>query len=1215
MLLEASHDSGLIILSLIISVWGVYSSLGVMGNVFALQGGARMRALLSAAVLMGVSIWTVHFVGVLSHTLPTLTVYLPSYVFLSLLVTLFVSVVATYLMVLQRGPRVLLLAGAVLGGAIAVMYLTGVMALKVSGLIEYKMSVILISLAIALAASITGLYLMSQHIHLVRQGKGEKNRHLQASLVLGLGIAVAHYTALSGTTVTVTGGAHLIDSLDGVITRSELTLWVVFVVGTTIAIISFLLRNIKFNAMTLGVGVNYWLVGIGVFGISLMVLGQWFVANSFQKESSLAQVGYRIQSDLAQMRYMQEVANGEPYRLANWLERVDDIAHSIDVVMNLDGVVTTKEDEQLRKELWAISTLVARLSTTFSAEAKGEPASFVKGVETEKTLSALHLLSEDLLANSLLMAQHNQRLLSFINGANTIWFLLVFGSVIAVMRRREQQLSWVNTEMKEALHELQRQKYAIDQHAIVAMTDPSGAITYVNDKFCQISQYSEEELLGANHQILNSGLHSQTFWQDMWQTIGAGKVWQGDIRNRNKSGEYYWVNTTIVPFMGSNNLPERYLSMRTDISRSKQAEMELREKEYWMNSLIQALPDEALLQDVDTRWLIANDILLRNLGLSGDEYQGLTTKQLVEKSDILKQRVLIDGEGEQVWERDDITHWELEYPTSQGNAVFEVVNVPLFNEDGSRKGGVRVASDISARKRVEEENQMLASAIFQAEEGMFIADAQGQLEYVNPAYEETLSSEGDIIGTQLPLLNSECSGSEFSEMLWDALTRGESWSGRYEWHCSKDKNERNFMVSLSPVVTVKGMRFVGLLRDVTDEQNLENQLQQAQKMESIGRLAGGIAHDFNNILTAIIGYSDLVQDDLPVGSDAYSNMLEIRTASQRAKELVKQILSFSRQSYNERQIFDAETVVKEAVRLIRTSSPATITIEEQYAGISMMVEMDPTQLHQIIMNLCVNAMQAMDEKGRLVIATRQCSASELDISELRAGELGCYLHLSVADNGPGVPEKLHSKIFEPFFTTKEVGSGTGMGLAAVHGIVNNNQGVIRLRDSSESGACFDIYLPLASHQQPEKLVAPAPAPAPATKSKAKRTVHAGTVLYVDDEVALTNVIQLFLTSQGFDVDVVNDPLDALKMIVAAPEKYDVVVSDQLMPNMRGDQLVEEVLNISPGMPFVLCSGYSDSVNLERAKEKGVREVLQKPVDFRSFSELLKGIVINRRSEA
>ncbi len=1213
MLLEASHDSGLIILSLIISVWGLYSSLGVMGNVFSLRGGERARALISAAVLMGVSIWTVHFVGVLSHTLPTLTVYLPSYIFLSLLVTLVISVVATYLMVLQRGYLVLLLAGVVLGFAIAAMHLTGMMALKVSGLIEYEMPAIFLSLAIALVASIFGLYLMCQHVDLVRQGKGEKNRHLQASLVLGLGIALAHYIAMSGTTVTAVEGGHLIDSLEGVITRSELTLLVVFIVGVTIATISFLLRNIKFNAMTLGVGVNYWLVGIGVFGISLMVLGQWFVANSFQKESSLAQVGYRIQSDLAQMRYMQEVANGEPYRLADWLERVDDIAYSIDVVMNLDGVVTTKEDEHLRKELREITTLVALLTTTFSKEAKDEPASFVKGVETEKTLRALHLLSEDLLADSLLMAQHNQRLLSFINGANIIWFLLVFGSVIAVMRRREQQLSSVNEEMKEALHELQRQTYAMDQHAIVAMTDPAGVITAVNDKFCQISQYSEEELLGVNHRILNSGLHSQAFWQAMWQTIEAGKVWQGDIRNRNKSGEYYWVNTTIVPFMGSNNRPERYLSMRTDITRSKQAEMELREKEYWMNSLIQALPDEALLQDVDTRWLIANDILLRNLGLSGDAYQGLTTKQLAEKSDILKQRVLIDGEGEQVWERDDVTHWELEYPTSQGNAVFEVVNVPLFNEDGSRKGGVRVASDISARKQVEEENQMLASAIFQADEGMFIADAQGQLEYVNPAYEEILPSEGDSIGSQLPLLNSECSGSEFSEMLWDALTRGESWSGRYEWRCSDDeKGEHNFMVSLSPVVTVKGMRFVGLLRDVTDEQNLESQLQQAQKMESIGRLAGGIAHDFNNILTAIIGYSDLVQDDLPMGSDAHNNMLEIQTASQRAKELVKQILSFSRQSYNERQIFDAETVVKEAVRLIRTSSPATITIEEQYAGISMMLEMDPTQLHQIIMNLCVNAMQAMDEKGRLLIVTRRCSASELENSEQHEGEIGDYLHLSVADNGPGVPEKLHAKIFEPFFTTKEVGSGTGMGLAAVHGIVSNNRGTIRLRNLPEGGACFDVYLPLAGHQRPERPAAPAPAPA---KDKTKSAVHVGTVLYVDDEVALTNVIKLFLTSQGFEVDVANDPLDALKMIVAAPEKYDVIVSDQLMPNMRGDQLAEEVLNLSPGMPFVLCSGYSDSVNLERAKEKGVREVLQKPVDFRSFSELLKGMVLNRRSEA
>jgi len=774
-----------------------------------------------------------------------------------------------------------------------------------------------------------------------------------------------------------------------------------------------------------------------------------------------------------------------------------------------------------------------------------------------------------------------------------------------VMRRRQHRLESMNANMKLTLKELRRQKFSIDQHAIVAMTDPAGVITYVNEKFCQISQYSKDELLGANHRILNSGYHSREFWEDMWRTIGAGQVWQGEIRNRNKSGKEYWVNTTIVPFMDSNHLPERYLSIRTDITSSKQAEMELREKEYWMNSLIQALPDEVLLQDADTRWLIANTVLLNNLGLTGETYQGLTTQQLAEKSDILKQRVLIDGEEEHIWQHDDLVHWELEYPTSKGNAIFDVVHVPLFNENANCTGRVRVASNISMRKRVEEENQILASAIFQADEGMFITDAEGRLEYVNPAYEEMLSPELDCLGTQLPLLNPDYAGESFSEMLWSALASGESWSGHYEKPAGDESGGCNLMVSLSPVVTIKGMRYVGLLRDVTDEQHLESQLQQAQKMEAIGRLAGGIAHDFNNILTAIVGYSDLVLDDLPLGSDTYRNMQEIQTASQRAKELVKQILSFSRQSHNDQQLFEAETVIKEAVRLIRASAPATIAIREEYADISMMLEMDPTQLHQIIMNLCVNAMQAMDDRGQLIIGTRQCSSSDAGIPVVDgAPGADYYLHLTLFDSGPGIPEALREKIFEPFFTTKEVGSGTGMGLAAVHGIVNNSQGAIRVHNRPEGGACFDVYLPL-SQLNPQKTDAPL---APVVRETIEEYI--GTILYVDDEIPLTNVIQIFLTRQGFSVDVANDPLDALAMFSAAPEKYDVVVSDQVMPNMRGDQLAQAMLEIRPGIPFILCSGYSDAIDITQAKEKGVQEFLQKPLDFKQFSEILKSTIKN-----
>ncbi len=1203
MVMEVNHDYGLVILSLIISVWGAYASLGIMGNTYSLQGMQRLRALVASAVLLGVSIWAMHFIAMLSQKLPIFSTYDPFHILLSLFFSTLISAAAIYLTLSRRGHFSLLLGGITLGAAIAVMHVTGMKALQLDGQIEYELSALALSVGIALVASTFGLYLMRKHIERRQQGEDEKSCLIQASLIVGLGAVAVHYIAMGGSTVIVEKGAHAVESFNGALTRPELALMVMLTVGATIALIPLLLRKIKFSTGTVGGNVNYWLIGIGIFGISMTVIGQWLVANSFQKEANFAQVGYRIQSDLVQMRYMQEIKSGEAYSLGDWLERLDDIAISTNTAMMMGDVASINQDEPLRNELRDMLVLLEALKNRFSHEAIDQPASFVNSEETEQGLGAIRLLSEELLSDSLVLEQQNRILLGFVNGANIIWFILVFSSVIVVMRRRQNRLESMNSSMKSTLKELRRQKFSIDQHAIVAMTDPGGAIIYVNDKFCQISQYTEDELLGANHRILNSGHHSCEFWADMWCTIKSGQVWQGEIKNRNKSGEEYWVNTTIVPFMDSNLLPERYLSIRTDITSSKQAEMALRENEYWMNSLIQALPDEVLLQDADTRWLIANTVLLNNLGLSGEAYQGLTTQQLAEKSDILKQRVLIDGDGEQIWQHDNLAHWELEYPTTAGKAIFEVVNVPLANENGKHAGVVRVASDISMRKRVEEENQILASAIFQADEGMFITDAEGQLEYVNPAYEALLSPESDCLGTRLPLLNPDYAGESFSEMLWNALANGESWSGHYKKPVNDKESDCDLMVSLSPVVTIKGIRYVGLLRDVTDEQRLESQLQQAQKMEAIGRLAGGIAHDFNNILTAIVGYSDLILDDLPLGSDTYRNMQEIQTASQRAKELVKQILSFSRQSHDDRQLFEAETIIKEAVRLIRASAPATIAIREDYAGISMMLEMDPTQLHQVIMNLCVNAMQAMDDRGQLMITTSQCSSSDADIPTVDdAPKVDYYLHLTLLDNGPGIPETLREKIFEPFFTTKEVGSGTGMGLAAVHGIVNNSQGAIRVHNRPEGGACFDVYLPLSQLNQERKKTDAPPAPPMVIETTEK---HIGTVLYVDDEIPLTNVIQIFLTRQGFHVDVANDPLDALEMFSAAPEKYDIVVSDQVMPNMRGDQLAQAMLAIKPSIPFILCSGYSDAIDITQAKEKGVQEFLQKPLDFKKFSEILK----------
>jgi len=1208
MVVEASHDIGLVVLSLIISVWGVHSALGILRRVQSLQGEQRTRTLLGTAILLGVSIWAMHFIGMLAYKLPLYTAYDPFYIMLSLLVAIITSIVAVALVLSRLNNLSILLGGVCLGAAVGGMHFTGMLAFRLEG--EYHINHLMIagSVITAIVVGVIGLWLMRLHIKQEQQGEETWHCHFQASLLLGLGFGAVHYIAMAGMTVFDVSSSPLTLNNYDFFSHSELALLVLSMVCLTTVLMPLLVINVEFRNSTLGRNVSYWLIGIGVLGVTMTMLGQWFKANSFQKVVNLTEVGYRIQGNLNHLNYIQrQITEDEPsYDMDEWTAHLDDVHMAVRGVMDAGDMVSFENDEHFRLELQNIVIVLDQLESEVSKTANNIALlSAESQVVVKQLLDSATSLSDDLLNDARVLKARNRTLFRVINAANIFWFVLVFSVVLIVMRRRQEQLEVVNNDLNQTLRELRHQKYALDKHAIVAITDSKGSITYANDEFCRISCYERDELIGQNHNIVNADYHPRVFWKCLWEVISAGKVWQGEIKNRNKNGDFYWVHTTIVPFMDKHNRPESYLSLRTDITAIKQAELDLREKEYWMNSLIQALPDEILLQDAEERWLIANDVMLRNLGLRRDEYQGLTSKQLAEKNEVIKQRLLIDGDEERIWQHDDLVHWELEYPTVQGKEIFDVVNVPLFKDDASRKGVVRVARDISMRKRMAEENQMLASAVFQADEGMFIADAEGCLEYINPAYEEMLcQGDAECVGQSAQLLRREYVGEELADAIWNALSRGESWSGRYVGELSEEIKECNLMISISPVYTAKGMRYVGVLRDITDEMNLENRLHQAQKMESIGRLAGGIAHDFNNILTAIIGYSDLVLDDLPSGSDAYNNMKEIQIASQRAKELVKQILTFSRRSNNEKQTFEAEQLLKEAVRLIRATIPASIAIEERYTGMPMMLEMDPTHLHQVAMNLCVNAAQAMGDHGKMIIQTDYIPLAETPIVPSEDQYTSdFYLQLTISDNGPGVPEELQTKVFEPFFTTKEIGSGTGMGLAAVHGVVVNNFGEVKVYNNDEGGARFEIYLPLANLQNDKVCKVPLGGVKPEQD-------YIGTVLYVDDEVSLTNVIQKFLLRQGFHVDVANDPLEALALFKANPQKYDVVVSDQVMPNMRGDQLAGELIALRADIPFLLCSGYSDAINIDAAKRMGMRDFLQKPLDFKLFAKVLKDIIKN-----
>jgi PAS domain S-box-containing protein len=408
----------------------------------------------------------------------------------------------------------------------------------------------------------------------------------------------------------------------------------------------------------------------------------------------------------------------------------------------------------------------------------------------------------------------------------------------------------------------------------------------------------------------------------------------------------------------------------------------------------------------------------------------------------------------------------------------------------------------------------------------------------------------------------------------------------------------------------KVVGYRGVAHDTTARLRAEAQLQQAQraeqlrhaqKMEAIGTLAGGIAHDFNNILAAILGYTELTLNELPQGSPAWSRLQRVLTAGSRARDLVQQILTFSRKSELERHPLLLHSLVQEALKWLRASLPTTITIRQEIAKNAGTVLADPTQIHQVLVNLCANAEYAMRETGGILEV--RLDAVELDATFTAQHPLllpGPHVRLTVRDTGHGMAPEVMGRIFEPFFTTKGVGQGTGMGLAVVHGIVTSHNGAITVQSVPGQGTTFMMYLPQVE-ATPHAAVSPVE---PLLTGK-------GCILFVDDEEALALWAQELLAQLGYEVVACMSSLEALEAFRMAPDRFDVVVTDQTMPHMTGEVLAGKLRHIRPDIPIVLCTGFSHSIDAEKAAAQGIDAFLMKPILARELGLAIQQVLAQR----
>ena len=511
-----------------------------------------------------------------------------------------------------------------------------------------------------------------------------------------------------------------------------------------------------------------------------------------------------------------------------------------------------------------------------------------------------------------------------------------------------------------------------------------------------------------------------------------------------------------------------------------------------------------------------------------------------------------------------------------------------------------IMTDVTDRKRAEADRTRMITAFEQAAETILIADDRGIIKYANPAFEAVSGySRLEVQGKSLTLLRSPDNDKDTVNKAKQALAKEQVWRGRLI-NLKKDGIPYEVETSISPVTSKTGhvINFVVVERDVTDEARLERQLRQAQKMEAIGTLAGGVAHDFNNILMAMMGYAEMAKRSIPGDLDAQQDLDEIVQTGRRATDLVKQILTFSRQNEQEKSPIAVHRVFTEALRLIRASIPTTIEIRHDIDAASGTIMADPTQMHQILMNLCTNAYQAMEgNHGVLEVALKDVvledGAKELSNPDLSPG---AYVKLTVSDTGHGIAPERMERIFDPYFTTKDVGKGTGLGLSVVLGIVQSHGGAITVDSELGRGATFNVYLPCCK-MEPKESARTVAGEAPTQK-----------IMFIDDDRKILELVRRTLEPIGYELTTLTYPKKALEIAREQLDEYDLIITDLTMPAMTGLELAKAMLEIRSDIPIVLCTGYTEALTRKKVREMGFVDLLIKPVVPSVLETIVPGIL-------
>jgi len=773
------------------------------------------------------------------------------------------------------------------------------------------------------------------------------------------------------------------------------------------------------------------------------------------------------------------------------------------------------------------------------------------------------------------------------------------------LEKRIQELERVESNFNRSkgklIHSYDLMDYIISHaRSAIAVFDRDFKYIYVSKRYLTDYKVKEQHVIGKHHYEVFPDIPQK--WKDVHQRSLAGEVLRAeeDLYYR-EDGSIDWTRWECRPWYEYDGSIGGIVIYNEVINERKKIEETLRKSEQLLSTHLLNTPIGAISWDLNFKTVEWNPAAETIFGYTKDEALSKHAAELILPEDM---KELVDVIFQDLISEKGGTRSTNENITKGGRRIIcDWYNTALKDADGKVIGIASFVSDITERvqaneglRKSEEKFRTLfhtspnAITLTSAENGVYID--------VNDGFTKMLGySKEDVIGKTSAELN-----------IWNDFKDRELLASGLKKYGLVDDLEADFKgkngqiksgIMSAHLLNIENKNIIfAITRNVTEQRKLESQLQQSQRMESIGTLAGGIAHDFNNILSPIVGYTEMVLLDTPEDSPVRDSLNQVYTSALRAKDLVNQILTFSRQDSSELMLMKMQPIVKEALKLIRSTISTTIEIIQDINPDCGVVKADPTQIHQIVMNLATNAYHAMEETGgELKVSLKEVELGEYDIitPDMTPGVYACLI---VADTGVGMDKILTNKIFDPFFTTKEVGKGTGMGLSVVHGIVISMGGTIHVYSEPGKGTQFHVYLPVI------KSAAEKP------KIQTQVPIQGGTeqILLVDDEEAILSMEKRMLERLGYQVTSRTSSLEALEAFRSNPDKFDMIITDMAMPNMPGDKLSVELIKIRPDIPVLLCTGFSEAMSVEKAASLGIKGFLMKPIIMKDLAQKIREVL-------